>query len=153
MLSDLQTDVKLFPGVCPSWDNEARKPNKGFCFVGSTPEKYGRWLEAACNYALAAENPDERIVFINAWNEWAEGAYLEPDRHFGHAYLAETARVLSRASLTKPAIRRKKLASSNLERQSPEVAWRPNLGIRRRARKLVNKVADVSENFANYLRS
>jgi lipopolysaccharide biosynthesis protein len=148
-----QTDVKLFPGVCPGWDNEARRPGKGFCFVGSTPEKYGRWLQAACNHALAAEDPDERIVFINAWNEWAEGAYLEPDRHFGYAYLAETARVLSRALLHRPTPGNKKQASTNLARQSPKVGWSPNLGMRRRAKKLVNKVANVSENFANYLRS
>jgi lipopolysaccharide biosynthesis protein len=85
-----------FPGVTPQWDNEARKPNRGVCFVGSTPRKYGAWLEQACEQALAAPSPDERIVFINAWNEWAEGAYLEPDRHYGYAYLAETARTLDR---------------------------------------------------------
>jgi lipopolysaccharide biosynthesis protein len=43
-----QTDYKLFPGVCPSWDNEARKPRKGTAFAFSTPEKYGVWLTHAC---------------------------------------------------------------------------------------------------------
>ena len=85
-----------FPGVTPQWDNEARKPGRGVCFVGSTPRKYGAWLGHACDQALGASSPDERIVFINAWNEWAEGAYLEPDRHYGYAYLAETARTLNR---------------------------------------------------------
>ena len=89
-----QTDAKLFPGVCPAWDNQARRPGGGFCFTGSSPELYGRWLRAACRMAARAEIEDERLVFINAWNEWAEGAYLEPDRHYGFAYLAETARVL-----------------------------------------------------------
>jgi glycosyltransferase involved in cell wall biosynthesis/GT2 family glycosyltransferase len=86
---------RLFRGVCPSWDNEARRPGRGLTLAFSDPEKYGTWLMKACRAALVeANHPDERIVFINAWNEWAEGAYLEPDRHFGHAYLAQTARVL-----------------------------------------------------------
>jgi glycosyltransferase involved in cell wall biosynthesis len=86
---------RLFSGVSPSWDNEARRPGCGFTLAHSTPAAYGAWLSSACQVAIdEASHEDERIVFINAWNEWAEGAYLEPDRHFGHAYLAETARVL-----------------------------------------------------------
>lgn len=85
---------RLFPGVCPSWDNEARKPGRGVAFGFSTPAKYGAWLDQACRRALTELRPAERFVFINAWNEWAEGAYLEPDRHFGYAYLHETATVL-----------------------------------------------------------
>jgi len=85
----------LFPGVCPGWDNHARKEHGAQAFVGSTPQKYGKWLKAACEFALQRNAPDEQIVCINAWNEWAEGAHLEPDRHFGYAFLAETGRVLS----------------------------------------------------------
>jgi hypothetical protein len=94
---------KLFRCVTPSWDNEARRPGRGLTLAHSTPAKYGAWLDAACRITMA-EKPDaeERIVFINAWNEWAEGAYLEPDRHFGYAYLAETARVLSRLDRDMP---------------------------------------------------
>jgi lipopolysaccharide biosynthesis protein len=86
---------KVFHGVCPGWDNEARRPNRSSSFIGSTPRKYGLWLDKACRSALGASDHDERIVFINAWNEWAEGAHLEPDRHYGYAYLRETARVLA----------------------------------------------------------
>jgi glycosyltransferase involved in cell wall biosynthesis len=84
-----------FRCVCPGWDNEARTPGRGHVFAYSTPEKYGRWLGLACKDALKAPNPSERLVFINAWNEWAEGAHLEPDRHFGYAYLRETSRVIA----------------------------------------------------------
>lgn len=87
-------DYRLFPGVCPSWDNEARKPGRGYTFYGANPAAYGRWLRSAAEHALQAPSVDERIVFVNAWNEWAEGAYLEPDRHYGFAYLAETRRVV-----------------------------------------------------------
>ncbi len=87
-------DFTLFRGVCPSWDNEARKPNRGQSFINSTPAKYGEWLSWACRQVMRSNLPDERIVFINAWNEWAEGAHLEPDRHFGYAYLQETVKAL-----------------------------------------------------------
>lgn len=93
---------KLFPGVCPGWDNEARRPGKGTAFAFSTPERYGAWLAHACRRVLNEFKPEERLVFINAWNEWAEGAYLEPDRHFGFAYLDETASVLNRLEAPRP---------------------------------------------------
>lgn len=94
MLDNAPRDYPFFPGVCPSWDNEARKPGRGFSFYGATPRAYGEWLAAAAQRAGEAASPDERIVFVNAWNEWAEGAYLEPDRHNGFACLAETRRVI-----------------------------------------------------------
>jgi hypothetical protein len=98
-LAQHSEEFTVFPGVCPSWDNEARRPGRSTCFIGSSPKKYGAWLEHACRLALQARSADERIVFVNAWNEWAEGAYLEPDRHYGYAYLRETARTLGRLAL------------------------------------------------------
>jgi hypothetical protein len=100
-LDSLHSDTSgfpVFPGVCPNWDNSPRKESGGHVFVGATPKKYGQWLKAACEFTLVRNEPDARLVFVNAWNEWAEGAHLEPDRHFGHAFLAETGRVLSSLS-------------------------------------------------------
>lgn len=89
------TEYRFMPGVCLSWDSEARRTGRGLVFHGSIPAKYGNWLASACDYVLRHNPPEERVVFINAWNEWAEGTHLEPDRHFGYAYLAETRRVLN----------------------------------------------------------
>jgi lipopolysaccharide biosynthesis protein len=86
---------KVFRGVCPSWDNVARIANGGTVFSSASPDAYARWLESACRSALLNVEPSERLVFINAWNEWTEGAHLEPDRHFGYAYLHATARALA----------------------------------------------------------
>ncbi|MGH1590372.1 glycosyltransferase WbsX family protein [Methylobacterium phyllosphaerae] len=90
-----EQDFKFFHGLCPSWDNEARQPGRGFGFVGSNPRSYGRWLANVCGRTLVEHEQTERLIFVNAWNEWAEGAHLEPDRHHGHAFLRETARVLN----------------------------------------------------------
>ncbi len=51
---------------------------------------YRKWLDHSINQARRFENHDERLVFINAWNEWAEGNHLEPDQKWGRRYLEET---------------------------------------------------------------
>jgi O-antigen biosynthesis protein len=78
---------RRFPGVMPGWDNTARRQNNGVCFEYSTPGAFQAWLEKSIEKTEEHHERDERLVFINAWNEWAEGAYLEPDRRFGHSFL------------------------------------------------------------------
>jgi lipopolysaccharide biosynthesis protein len=97
---DFGSNRPRYPGAMTSWDNEARKPTRGNVFHGSTPAIFRHWVAEAVNYVINNNNQSERFVFINAWNEWAEGAYLEPDRKFGYAYLAAAASPL-RALLTR----------------------------------------------------
>ena len=82
-----QTEYTKFKSICPSWDNEARKPGKGTTFYNANPENFSKWLEFVLYNTYENRKSQERIIFINAWNEWAEGAYLEPDRKYGYAYL------------------------------------------------------------------
>lgn len=83
-----------FRSVCPGWDNEARKPGRGATFINSSPQKYRQWLEHICHFTDKNFSNEEKLIFINAWNEWAEGAYLEPDRKYGYAFLEETYKAL-----------------------------------------------------------
>lgn len=86
---------KRFRGIAPSWDNAARRRKGGATVVhGSTPQLYEQWLRRTVARTLEEQEGDERILFINAWNEWGEGCYLEPDAKFGRAYLEATRRVL-----------------------------------------------------------
>jgi lipopolysaccharide biosynthesis protein len=85
----------VHPGVMPGWDNSARRPLAGVIYHGATPRLFQSWLEHAIGEARA-HPPEERLVFINAWNEWAEAAYLEPDLRYGYGYLAACAEALKR---------------------------------------------------------
>ena len=86
---------KQFPCVAVGYDNSPRKSRDAFIARGSSPEKYGMWLRATIAKIHKKFKGDERIVFINAWNEWAEGNHLEPDKRWGRAYLEATQKALS----------------------------------------------------------
>lgn len=88
-----------FRTVMPGWDSTARHQNYSQIFAYSSPGAYQAWLEAILDLTLEQDFGDERIVFINAWNEWAEGNHLEPDQRFGHGYLEATHNALERALL------------------------------------------------------
>jgi lipopolysaccharide biosynthesis protein len=92
------TPYPLYKTVFPSWDSEPRKPGRGTIYAYSSPSLYRRWLQTACNWTIKNHPQEERFVFINAWNEWAEGAHLEPDRRFGYGYLEATKDVISKLS-------------------------------------------------------
>ena len=72
------------------WDNTARYHEKSTLFVGCNPETFEKWLERI--WVHSADRGAE-LLFLNAWNEWAEGAYLEPDTDYGTAYLEAVLRV------------------------------------------------------------
>lgn len=81
-------------GVVPGWDNTARRRESATIYVGQSPQRYAGWL-AHSRKNEQAERGSKGLVFINAWNEWAEGAYLEPDSDHGSDYLSATAGSLS----------------------------------------------------------
>jgi lipopolysaccharide biosynthesis protein len=89
---------RLFPGVNCGWDNEPRRAGKGRTYLHASPHAYEDWLHDTVAHRLSQVSPPERFVFLNAWNEWAEGAVLEPDARLGHAWLDATRRALQRAS-------------------------------------------------------
>ena len=82
-----EATYKRFLGVTPSWDNTARTGRRASIFLNSSPDLFRHWLTATTRRTMEEFQGDERIVFINAWNEWAEGCHLEPDRRYGHAFL------------------------------------------------------------------
>lgn len=71
-----------------SWDNTARKAlSGGMIFEGFKPGTFKQWLEDIVAESIKIHSDAENIVFVNSWNEWAEGSHLEPDMKYGYAYL------------------------------------------------------------------
>ena len=76
-----------YPAVFPSWDNTPRQPMRGTSFDEASPEAFRVYTEAKIEEARKFLLGEERLLFVNAWNEWAEGAHLEPDTGYGHRWL------------------------------------------------------------------
>lgn len=89
-----KTNFKLFKCVFPNWDNTARKAYSAGWIVQLSPNEYKTWLADCINWTKQNNSKDEQFVFINAWNEWGEGAHLEPDQRYGYAYLQKTKEAL-----------------------------------------------------------
>jgi lipopolysaccharide biosynthesis protein len=93
-----QTDIKCFTyfrSISPIWDNTARYAEGAFLLHGSTPRRFQIWLEKLLDYTEATLPKDRQFIVVNAWNEWAEGAHLEPDSRYGYSYLNSVGRALS----------------------------------------------------------
>ncbi|MFN3750046.1 MAG: glycoside hydrolase family 99-like domain-containing protein [Thiobacillus sp.] len=97
MMSRPPAPFKRFRCVTPMWDNSARRKVDARIVIDSTPELYEIWLRAIAAKTSTQFDHDERLVFINAWNEWAEGNHLEPDLKWGRGYLEATKRALEAA--------------------------------------------------------
>ena len=91
-------EYTCFPGVCPGWDNSARRPRgKGIIFRNTSPALFGDWLSAKTR-AFSGRG-EANLLFVNAWNEWAEGNHLEPCLRHGYGALSALERGLSAPSV------------------------------------------------------
>jgi len=78
--------IPAFPGAFVDWDNTARYKNRARIFKGASPERFAFWFRQLVEITARRPHP-EHLIFLNAWNEWAESTYLEPDERYGAKYL------------------------------------------------------------------
>jgi hypothetical protein len=137
-----QARYRRFRGVMTAWDNTARRGSASHIFVNATPEAYEVWLRGVVDATRRDLPAGERLLFINAWNNWAEGAHLEPDQKFGRAYLEATRRALRGTSnwqtLVEYATRREEMSGAMLANwisdvaallKGQELSWRHLVGL------------------------
>lgn len=87
----------LYKSVMAFWDNTARKNSRGSIFNNVHPDFYEEWLRDLILYNKNTPQLDDNLIFVNAWNEWGEGAYLEPDKKYGYALLERTRDAIEKA--------------------------------------------------------
>jgi hypothetical protein len=95
MLAKPAPSYRRFRCATPGWDNSPRRASEATILHGSTPVAYEHWLRCLVEETNRTLQGDERIVFVNAWNEWGEGNHLEPDQRWKRAYLEATARAVT----------------------------------------------------------
>ena len=96
-MATMRPSFSHFPCCFVGWDNTARRGKNAIVMVESSPRLFEEQLSQMVS-GVMHKHPQERVVFINAWNEWAEGMYLEPDQKHGHQYLEVVRRVVENAS-------------------------------------------------------
>jgi len=93
-------ELTTFPGAFIDWDNTARYKKRATFFRGANPERFQYWFDKLAEQVTSSAQ-QEKIIFLNAWNEWAESAYLEPDERYGYSYLEAIRKVLNKPCLKK----------------------------------------------------
>jgi glycosyltransferase involved in cell wall biosynthesis len=88
-------DYTLYRGVMPSWDDTPRRKKRAHVFVHSSPAGYQTWLRRVTAQTMAFAEAQAPLIFVNAWNDWEQGAILEPDIHHGCSFLEATRAGLS----------------------------------------------------------
>ncbi|ESS71616.1 hypothetical protein WxcX [Methyloglobulus morosus KoM1] len=85
--------LTTYPGAFVDWDNSARYKDRAILFRGASPESFKKWFGKLAE-TMPQRNLPENFIFLNAWNEWSEGTYLEPDERYGYQYLEAVKHVL-----------------------------------------------------------
>ena len=88
LFDDWDYKDNVYPMVIPHWDNTPRQGRRGYVYTNESPEMFGKTVQMSLEY-LKNKPDDRKILFVHSWNEWGEGAYLEPDLKYGLQYLEQ----------------------------------------------------------------
>jgi len=87
-------EVPVHHACMLAWDNAARRKDQWFTYCGFSLKSLYQWVLSLAEHARREFEPEERFIFVNAWNEWGEGTYLEPDKKYGYASINTVSKAL-----------------------------------------------------------
>lgn len=85
---------RVYRQVIPAWDESPVRKNP-LILSHSAPELYGQWLSAMAKWTIGNHSENQRVLFINSWNDWNNGCFIEPDKTWGYGFLNATARAMN----------------------------------------------------------
>ena len=135
-------DFPLFRGSMLEFDNSPRKKRHSIIYENYSPEQFFMVNKKIIEWTREKYNENNRFIFINAWNEWGEGTYLEPDKKYGYASINS----LSKALFNKP-YKELNINSTNLNRTPSVVAIQVHLYYIDLISEIVNKTNNIPFNF------
>ena len=135
-------DFPLFRGSMLEFDNSPRKKRKSLIYENYSPEQFFMVNKKIIKWTREKYNENNRFIFINAWNEWGEGTYLEPDKKYGYAAINS----LSKALFNKP-YKELNINFTNLNRIPSIVAIQAHLYYIDLINEIVNKTNNIPFNF------
>lgn len=83
---EIMKDERVFPTIYPNWDSTPRNGVIGTILHKSSPELFKKHVKRILSI-ISHKNPENKVIFLKSWNEWAEGNYMEPDLRYGRKYL------------------------------------------------------------------
>ena len=86
LLTEEDKEENIYPTILPRWDKTPRLGKQAYVYTNSTPELFEKSVRQAVDF-VKNKKLEHRIIFLQAWNEWGEGNFMEPDIEFGHGYL------------------------------------------------------------------
>ena len=98
---NITNDFPLYRGCMVEFDNSPRKKRDPAIYENYSPEQFFMINKKIIEWTRKNYNEKNRFIFINAWNEWGEGTYLEPDRKYGYASINSLSKALFNKSSIK----------------------------------------------------
>lgn len=86
--------VPVYRACTMGWDGSAKRKNGWSMFYGFSLQSFYRWTRALVQNARLTHSKEDRFLFVDAWNEWAEGMYLEPNAKYGCACINTLSKAL-----------------------------------------------------------
>lgn len=135
----------IYRTVMTAWDNSCRRKDNYTVYYGFSIKSFYDWVKAAVQDAIAKLKEEERFIFVNAFNEWAEGTYLEPDEKYGYANINAFSCALFDLPLLKPAVSIKTAAPDTVN--APKIAVQAHITSINSLSFVIDKIKDFPFDF------